>query len=320
MKKHYLLLLAIILTLNFFLPRWMPGDPFLYLSADAGHTGAAYSQEQIADYMAYYGFDQPLPVQFLRYLQGLVTGDLGYSIYYKTDVADMILARLPWTAFLVLSALAISCAVGTLLGAVSARLRHRALDPVLYLFMVILCEIPSFLMGMLLLIGLAAQLQWFPLSGAVTPFLEHGSFGVWLGDVLHHGALPILTLALAGIGNFYLLSRSSMITVLSRDYLRTAQAKGLSRRRILLRHGLRNALPPIVARLFLCMGTMFGGAVLVEAIFAYPGLGRLLREAVLARDYVLAQGAFLVIAVAVLVMNWLADLVYRRLDPRVGGL
>lgn len=127
----------------------------------------------------------------------------------------------------------------------------------------------------------------------------------------------MLTLTLAGLGGFYLLSRNSMMTVLTRDYMRTARAKGLKKSRVLFRHALRNALPPIVARIFMSMGAMFGGSVLVENVFAYPGLGLLMREAVLARDYVLIQGIFLMLAVSVLFMNWAADLVYKKLDPRV---
>jgi len=317
MKKHYLLLLLIILAMNFFLPRLMPGDPFEYLSVEDGNVSAVFTEEQIERYKEYYGLDKPLHVQFWNYITGVLRGNLGYSIFYKTSVTDMIFARLPWTAFIVLCSLMLSSFLGTVLGAISARLREKPADKLAYFLMIVLSEIPSFLIGTLLLIFLAAKLRWFPLSGGVTAFKSFGSTAEHLADLIHHAALPILTLTLAGLGGFYMLSRSSMLTVLTKDYIRTARAKGLEKKRVLFRHALKNALPPIVARIFMSMGMMFGGAVLVENIFAYPGLGRLMREAVLARDYVLTQGIFLVIAITVLFMNWAADLVYKKLDPRV---
>ncbi len=317
MKKHYLSVLLVIICINFFLPRLMPGDPFLYLSVEDGNVSAVFSQEQIDHYKDYYGLDQPLPLQFWQYLTGLLQGNLGYSIYYNTDVAGMILTRIPWTFFIVMSSLALSSLVGTALGAMSAWLRDKPLDKLLYGAMVIAAEIPSFLLGVLFLFLFAAQLKWFPLSGGSTVFASFASRGEQLGDLLHHAALPVLTLALTRMGGFYLLSRNSMLTVLSKDYIRTAKAKGLKQRSIIFRHALRNALPPVVARIFMSMGAMFGGAVLIETVFAYPGVGRLMREAVLNRDYVLIQGIFLAITVMVLLMNWIAELVYRKLDPRV---
>lgn len=317
MKKHYLSVLLVIICINFFLPRLMPGDPFLYLSVEDGNVSAVFSQEQIDHYKDYYGLDQPLPLQFWQYITGLLQGNLGYSIYYNTDVAEMILTRIPWTFFIVISSLALSSLVGTALGAMSAWLRDKPLDKLLYGAMVIAAEIPSFLLGVLFLFLFAAQLQWFPLSGGSTVFASFASRGEQLGDLLHHAALPVLTLALTRMGGFYLLSRNSMLTVLSKDYIRTAKAKGLKQRSIIFRHALRNALPPVVARIFMSMGAMFGGAVLIETVFAYPGVGRLMREAVLNRDYVLIQGIFLAITVMVLLMNWIAELVYRKLDPRV---
>ncbi len=317
MKKHYLLVFFAILVINFILPRLMPGDPFLYLSVQDGDVTVTYTEEQLEAYKAYYGLDKPLYEQFFNYLWGILKGDLGYSIYYKTSVLGMIGARLPWTASIVLCSLFLASLLGTMLGAISARLREKPADKLTYFFMIVFSEIPSFLVGMLLLIFLAARLRWFPLSGGITAFAAYDSIFGYLADWLRHAALPILTLTLAGLGGFYLLSRNSMITVLTKDYIRTAKAKGLSKRRILFCHALKNALPPIVARIFMSLGTMLGGAVLVENVFAYPGLGQLMREAVIARDYVLIQGIFLIIAVMVLLMNGLAELVYKKLDPRL---
>lgn len=317
MKKHYILIFMVILVINFFLPRLMPGDPFQYLSVEDGNVSTVFSEEQIQQYKEYYGLDKPLHLQFWNYIMRLLKGDLGYSIYYKTSVSKMIQARVPWTVFIVLCALFLSSFIGTVLGAISARLREKPADKLIYFVMIIFSEIPSFLIGTLLLIFLAAKLRWFPLSGGITAFSSYPSSFDYLADLLHHAALPILTLTLAGLGGFYMLSRNSMLTVLTKDYIRTAKAKGLKKERILFRHALRNALSPIIARIFMSMGAMFGGAVLVENVFAYPGLGLLMREAVMARDYVLMQGIFLIIAISVLLMNWVADKTYKKLDPRV---
>jgi peptide/nickel transport system permease protein len=315
--KRYLFLLFIIICVNFFLPRLMPGDPFLYLSVEDGNTAAVFSPEQIEQYKAYYGLDRPLVVQFWNYLRGILRGNLGYSIYYNTSVAEMIALRIPWTIFIVLPALILSGFIGTSLGIVSAWLREKTVDNLMYFFMLVVSEIPSFLLGVLLLFLFAAKMKWFPLSGGATVFASFDSIWVRAGDILHHAALPIIALTLTQMGNFYLLSRNSMLTVLSRDYIRTARAKGLKKRRVLFRHALLNAVPPVIARIFMSLGALFGGAVLIENVFAYPGVGRLMREAVLNRDYVLMQGIFLTVAAAVLMMNWLAEIVYKKLDPRI---
>jgi peptide/nickel transport system permease protein len=317
MKRQYLLVFIVILIINFLLPRFMPGDPFLYLSVEDGDTSAIFTEEQIDLYKSYYGLDNPLYVQFIHYVRGLFSGDLGYSIFYKTSVSVLILARIPWTIFIVLCSLFLSSLIGTAVGAVSAQLREKPADKLIYFGMMVVSEIPSFILGMLILLFLAAKLRWFPLSGGVTPFVPFSTTFSYLLDVLHHAALPVLTLTLARLGDFYLLSRNSMLSVLTKDYIRTAKAKGLSRKRILFRHALKNALPPIIARIFMSMGAMFGGAIFIENVFAYPGLGKLMREAVMARDYVLLQGIFLIIAVMVLFLNWVADQIYKKLDPRV---
>lgn len=317
MKKHYLLVIIVMLFINFFLPRLMPGDPFLYLSVEEGTVSSVFSQEQIDYYKGYYGLDKPLHIQFWAYLTGLLRGDLGYSIYYNTSVTQMIFSRIPWTLFIVVSSLLLSSVIGASLGAISAWFRDKAPDRLMYFFMIVISEIPAFLLGVLFLFVFAAQMRWFPLSGGITVFATFDSVWDQIGDILHHAFLPILTLTITRLGGFYLLSRNSMLTVLSKDYIRTAKAKGIGKRSIIFRHALKNALPPIVARVFMSLGTLFGGAVLVENVFAYPGVGKLMREAVGNRDYVLIQGIFLIITITVLLMNWLADLIYKKLDPRV---
>jgi peptide/nickel transport system permease protein len=232
-------------------------------------------------------------------------------------VTEIILSRIPWTLFIVSVSLFLSSLTGIVFGSISAWFRNKTVDPVLYFMMIVFTEIPAFLLGVFFLFILAARLRWFPLSGGITPFARFHGHAELLGDLLRPAALPVATLTFTRMGEFYLLSRNSMITVLTKNYIATARAKGLKRRRILFRHALRNAMPPVVARIFMSLGMLFGGSVLVENVFNYPGIGRLMRDAVIVRDYVLIQGIFFFITIAVLLMNLLADLVYRRLDPRL---
>jgi peptide/nickel transport system permease protein len=270
-------------------------------------------------YRHQYGLDRPWPVQYAVYLGGLIRGDLGYSIYYNQDVAKILMARLPWTLFLVLSAVFLSTFAGCLLGGVSASCRNTALDRLLYPFMIALTEVPSFLLGLVLLFVFAAGMKLFPLSGAMTHFAGDASIAARGIDIARHAVLPIATLTLVRTGAMYLLARNSMTTVLSKDYIRTARAKGLGPLRILARHSLRNAMVPVITRVFLGLGGLVGGAILVENVFAYPGLGLLMRESVMVHDYPMIQGIFLLVTVIVLVANLLADFIYRRLDPRIAA-
>jgi peptide/nickel transport system permease protein len=314
---EYLFTVWVIVTLNFALPRVMPGDPFLHLSADQGQEIARFSQAQQDYYRRQYGLDRPLAQQYAAYLAALAAGDLGYSIYYNQDVTGILLQRLPWTLLLVTTAVALSALAGCLLGSISAACRGRSLDRWLYPAMIAVSEIPAFLLGLVLLFTLAAGGQFFPLSGAMTHFAVYASLWDRLADIARHAALPVLTLSIVRTGGIYLLARSSTALVLTRDYLRTARAKGLHPLRILVRHTLRNAMLPIVTRIFMSLGGLVGGAILVENVFAYPGLGRLMREAVLVHDYPMVQGVFLLVTVSVLTANYLADRLYGRLDPRI---
>lgn len=316
---EYLVTFLVILTMNFFLPRLMPGDPFLHLSGEAGEEIVAFTAEQREYFTAYYGLDRPLPEQYFSYLAGLFQGDLGFSYYYRNDVATIILGRLPWTLLMVTAATFFSLLLGIMLGSFSAWHRDAWQDKVTYLFMIIFSEIPAFLLGIMMLIIFAAGLGLFPLSGAMTHFSGYVGWEK-VKDVLHHAILPVIALSLARAGGIYLLVRNTLTTILGKDYMRTARAKGLSKGRIRYRHALKNALLPLVTRVALQLGGMVGGAVLVENVFAYPGLGRLMREAVFVRDYPLLQGIFLVLACGVLVANLLADLLYRVLDPRTREL
>ena len=312
---EYMLTFLAIIILNFVLPRMMPGDPFLY-SGGANEVVSVYSSDQLAYFREYYGLDKPLHEQFTTYVKELARGDLGFSYYYKVDVSRIILNRLPWTIFLVISAMALSILLGILLGSYSAWQRGHWQDSALYTVLVVLSEVPAFLVGLVLLIWLGSGLRLFPLAGAVTHFAEYDSAWDKVMDILHHAALPILTLTLARTGGMYLLVRNSLGTVLTKDYMRTARAKGLKERRIRYDHALRNALMPLFTRIAIQLGGLIGGAILAENVFSYPGIGMLMHDAVIVRDYPLIQGIFLVLAVGVMAANMLADLAYKYLDPR----
>lgn len=314
---EYFFSIILIITLNFFIPRLMPGDPFTFLSSDDGDIAISYSDEQIERYKEYYDIDKPISIQYKNYVFNMFKGNLGYSIYYNDSVLKIIKKRMFWTFSLVIISIMLSSLLGVLLGSLSAWNRDKPLDKILYFILISFSEIPSFLIGIIILFIFSAKLGWFPLSGAITPFREFSSNIERVLDIVHHAALPSLTLSFVGIGEFYLIARNSMISVLSKDYMKTAKGKGLKKSRRVFRHALRNSIIPVVTRIFLSLGTAAGGAVLIENVFNYPGLGRLMREAVAVRDYPLIQGIFLVVTLLVLTMNFFADMTYKKLDPRV---
>lgn len=314
---EYGLTVWIVLTLNFVLPRLMPGDPFLLLSSEADQDVAVFSEEQRQYYLHYYGLDRPMLEQYATYIANLCRGKLGFSLYYNDEVSTIILKRLGWTGLLVSLAIVFSSGIGVLLGSLSAWFRNSWFDQGLFFGVILFSEIPAFLVGLILLFVLAAGTGWFPLSGAFTHFARHETSLAVVGDIARHACLPVLALTLARLGGMYLLARNSMTFVLTQDYIKTAWAKGAPPGRILFYHGLRNALLPVVSRIFLSLGALVGGAILVENVFAYPGLGLLMRESVMMHDYPLVQGIFLVVTCFVLAANFVADCLYRRLDPRI---
>ena len=321
MKRKLLMLLGaflVVYLVNFTIPRLMPGDPFDYASSAAGDDGTAYSQEQKEQLRAYYGLDRPFWAQFGDTLWSNLHGDFGQSIHYHRPVAEVLLERLPWSLWLMGLSLALSLAAGV--GLALWCVRRRWADRVCYPLLSALAEVPPFLTGVLLLFLVAARVAWIPLSGAYTPFAEYGSLWARLGDILVHSLMPGAALTLVTVPRFYFTARASFLAILDKPYLTNARARGLSEGRIRTRYILRNAATPIVARLFLSVGGAVGGTILVENVFAYPGLGAVLREAVQYRDYPMLQGVFLLSAVLVLVSLAAADLVNRRLDREEDGL
>ncbi|RQD68841.1 MAG: ABC transporter permease [Tindallia sp. MSAO_Bac2] len=317
-KLEYLITFLVILSLNFGLPRMMPGDPFLYISGDDNDIPVEYSREQIEYYREYYGMDQPIYKQYGGYISDLARGDLGFSYTHREKVSRLIINRLPWTFLLVASSMLLSLFLGIGLGTYSAWKRNQWKDSLLYSLIMILSEIPAFLIGLALLVIFAAGLDWFPLSGAKTHFAVYASNWQHGMDIAKHAVLPVITLTIARTGGIYLMVRNSLATVLTKDFMRTARAKGLKEHRIRYVHALRNALLPLITRIAMQLGGLVGGAVLVENVFSYPGLGTLMTTAVAYRDYPLLQGIFLAIGTTVVLANLCADMLYQKADPRIG--
>ncbi|HII06345.1 MAG TPA: ABC transporter permease [Methanotrichaceae archaeon] len=312
--SNYLIAFAIILILNFALPRMMPGDP---LQAIYGEEALLAMTPQLeAELIARLSLDQSMGQQFASYIIALLSGDLGHSYYYNQQVLAVILDFLPWTLLLTGTALVISTLAGLVLGVESGYKRGRNLDKTLLAGLMFLNGFPDFFMGIVLLLVFGVVLGLVPLSGALTPY--SGLEGPHLAlDILHHLLAPLAALVLVRITSSYLLTRNTMITTLKENFILTARAKGCSEGQIKYRHAGRNSLLPVVTATGLMIPHLITGALFVEIVFSYPGVGWLLYNALLTRDYPLIQGILLMVTVAVLVVNLLVDILYQKLDPRV---
>ncbi len=319
MRRHllrtaaqYAAVLFAALVLNFALPRLAPGDAIDYLLPP--EQAGALTPAQRTAILDQYGLDDPVSEQFGAYLSGIARGDLLVSVRFGRPVTSLLAERVGWTLLLVGGALVLSTTVGAVLGFRSAWRRGTRSDTGTLSAVMFLDALPPFFVGMVLLLVFSVQLGWFPTYGAVA---TGGVTGLaWLGEVVKRAALPVATLGLAGLGPMYLIARSALVSELQEDYVLTAEAKGLSDRQV-RRHAARNALLPVSTVALVGLGTLVGGAAVVETVFSYPGLGRLIYESVLARDYPVLQGAFLLLIVTVVVANLLNDLAYPLLDPRV---
>ena len=312
--SNYLIAFAIILTLNFILPRMMPGDP---LQAIYGEEALLAMTPQLeAELVSRLALDQSMGQQYVAYILALVSCDLGHSYYYNQEVLAVILDFLPWTLLLTGTALVLSTLMGFVLGIESGYRRGRGLDKTLLAGLMFLNGFPDFFMGIVLLLVFGVVLGVVPLSGALTPY--SGLEGLPLAlDILHHLLAPLAALVLVRVTSAYLLTRNTMITTLKENFILTARAKGCSEGQIRYRHAGRNSLLPVVTATGLMIRHLITGALFVEIVFSYPGVGWLLYNALLTRDYPLIQGILLMVTVAVLVTNLLVDLLYSKLDPRV---
>ena len=308
-------LVLAVLAVNFTLIHAAPGDPAMVI---AGEMGGA-DEATMATIRKTYGLDRPLLEQFATYLGKSVRGDLGTSYTYNRPVLDLILERLGPTVLLVLTALLSAIVLGTLLGVLASRRPDSIGSGVVTVLSLVGYSMPVFWTGILLVILFGKVWPVLPIAGMRdVRLLGSGSWATAL-DVLHHLVLPAVTLAIVYLAQYSRLARASMLEVLGSDYIRTARAKGLSDAVVTFKHALRNALMPIVTIAGLQFGNLISGAVLVETVFSWPGLGTLALDAILGRDYPTLLGVLTFSALLVIAANLLTDLSYRWIDPRLRG-
>jgi len=307
------LLIMAVLVLNFLLIHMAPGDP---ADVIAGEMGGA-TQEMLDDIRKSYGLDKPLYVQLWVYLSRAAQGDLGDSFFYNTPVLDLIMGRMGPTLLLVITSLTFALIVGTALGVIAARKPNGPLSYLVTIVSIVGYAAPIFWTGLMLVILFASVIPLFPISGMYDIRLDGGPLVKAL-DVAHHLILPAFTLGIVYLAQYSRLTRASMLEILGSDYIRTARAKGVSEFKIYGKHALRNAILPIVTIAGLQFGAVISGAVLVETVFSWPGLGTLAFESILARDYPTILGILFFSAVLVIIANILTDMTYRLVDPRVG--
>jgi len=302
-----------VATLVFVLLHAAPGDPLAVLS-----EAPQISPDALARMRHSFGLDQPIPEQYVRYLGRLVRGDLGVSLTQHRPVAAALAEAIPNTILLALAALLVDFGVGIGAGIAQAHRAGGKRDHALAVVTVVLYSTPVFVLGLLLLGIFAEALGWFPLGGAVDP-LRHNALPL-VGrvlDRLHHLVLPALTLGLAAAGYTARHQRSALLEVLGQDFLRAARARGITERRLLFVHALRNALSPTITLAGLAFPVLLSGAVLVEWVFGWPGMGRLAADAIGRRDYPIVTAAAILAAIMVVLGNLLADVAARLADPRV---
>lgn len=312
----YLVAFLAAATINFFLPRMMPGDPIEIMFASAG---SHLTLDNLKALKLTFGFiDAPLWQQYLTYLQSVFTGDLGRSIkYFPLPVTTLLMRALVWTVALVGSATLISFVLGTATGVLAAWRRGTRFDAVVSLLAIFSSSIPAVVVSLLMLFVFGYTLGWFPNGYAADPMIDPGLTWAYVGSVLYHGTLPMLTLVFVLTGGFAVTMRNNMINLLGEDYIVMGRAKGLSERAVMFWYAARNALLPTVSSLAIAMGTVFSGSLVVEVVFNYPGLGNTLFQAILARDYPVIQGQLLIMTGAMLFSNFVVDLSYVLLDPRL---
>ena len=305
-----LCLILILIVINFLLIHLAPGDPAQIL---AGQSGDEKYYEFIR---AKFGLDRPLLTQLWIYLTSVLRGDFGYSLGYQQSVVSVIFERVPATLLLMLSAVSLASISGVILGVESARRENSLTDRAINTFALLGYSIPSFSVGHLLLIVFVLYLGLFPAQNMANADRELTGLSR-LFDLLAHLVLPAATLAIVYLAQIMRLTRTAMLHVIGEDFITTARAKGLSEGRVLYKHALRNALLPVITVIGSDLGMLLSGALLVETVFAWPGLGRLMIDSLAMRDYPVLLGLFLLISISVAVVNFITDLIYSVLDPRI---
>jgi peptide/nickel transport system permease protein len=301
-----------IVTFNFVLFHLLPGNP-VRLLARSGHL----TSQAVAQITQVYGLNHPPLEQYVIYLRDLLHGQLGISYTYRIPVSQLLGQYLGNTVLLLTGATIVTIGAGIIAGVIAANRRGGAYDSATVTSSVIGWSLPTFWTALILAFLLGVWLHAFPIFGMETPNAAYASQFQRIQDIASHLLLPTLTLVIVNIAQFVLVARAAVIEVLAEDFMLTAKAKGLTPRRILWRHAVRNALLPIVTSSALLIGLVVAGAIEVETVFSWPGMGLLVYNAVLNRDYPVIEAAFLVFAIVVLLVNFASDLLYQVLDPRV---
>ncbi|AKR56904.1 peptide ABC transporter permease [Youhaiella tibetensis] len=303
-------------TINFFLPRMMPGDPIQIMFASAG---SELSLENLNALKLTFGFiDAPIGEQYLAYLKSVLTGDLGRSIkYFPLPVTELLARALVWTVGLVGMATLFAFALGTIMGIMAAWRRGTLFDSIVSLSAIFSSSVPAVVVSLIMLFVFGYTLGWFPNGYAVDPLLDPAWNWQYISSVIYHGTLPMVTMIIVLTGGFAVTMRNNMINLLGEDYIVMGRAKGLTDQRVMFWYAARNALLPTVSSLAIAIGTVLGGSLVTEVVFNYPGLGNTLYQAIIARDYPVIQGQLLIMTAAMLLSNFVVDLSYVALDPRL---
>ena len=317
LKKVLQLLVTLlaIATTNFVLFRVLPGSPRT-LIARAGRLSA----EMVAKLEAIFGLDKPLYQQYLIYLKNILTGQFGISTTYRRPVMEVISERMSNTLVLLAAATVFVIVIGIGLGIIAAKRRGTRTDRTLVIVSMVGWSLPTFWTGLMLIIVFSVTLGWLPVSGITTPGAFYASTWAKVSDVARHLLLPTVSLVIVDMAQFFLVTRSALVDVLTEDYMLTAKGKGLSENAALSKHALPNAMLPIITTLTLYVCLVIGGAIQVETVFSYPGMGRLMYDAVLKRDYPILEASFFLLAAVTVFSNFLSDILYMIVDPRVKSL
>lgn len=316
-----MVLLTIIFssTITFAIIRLMPGDPVTTMAMDMQRNQGMNLEEAMRKAKAMLNFDPdvPIPVQYANFIKGVAKGDFGDSMKYKIPVMTVIGSALSWTLSMSSVTLVIAFILGSLLGMYCAWKRKTLIDPVLTMYDAIIGAVPSFVIGFLLIIVFSVKLQWFPARGNYDGACMPGWNWPYMKSVMYHAVLPIVAQVLTTIGFWAMSMKAMAVSTLGEDYITSAKARGLQTGRIVWTYVGRNALLPQITAFAMQFGAMFAGSVLIENLFVYPGMGYFFSNAITSRDYPLMQGIFIVITVAVVLANQLAEILYSVVDPRI---
>lgn len=296
--------LLITMSITFVITRVLPGNPAVsILESQASAEDIAKMEEEM-------GLNDPMPVQYVKYMSGVLTGDLGTSYRYNRPVAELIMEKIPNTLQLAVTSLVLALLIGVPLGIISAVKQYSFFDYAAMIIALIGVSMPAFWLGLMLVLVFSVKLGWFATMGM-------GSLANGFGDVLSHLFLPALCLSFGSMANFARISRSSMLEVIDQDYMKAVRAKGIRESIVILKHGLKNALPPIVTVLGMRISALMTGAIMIETIFAWPGIGRLIVDAINNNDFEMIQGTVLFMAILYVTVNLIVDIIYLYINPKV---